>query len=158
MSVSCSLNNYSFGGVALIIDGREATGVWDGDDVVTIEPFEDTATVMVGADGASILSFVPGERVRLTVKLQEYSNAHHLLQNKLNRIKNGLVAPFAISVRDTTSGEGGNSAHAQIIRSPTQAYGKNATSRDWVMFGQCWTWNPVRRPGSAPERIYDKPI
>jgi hypothetical protein len=108
-----------------------------------IEDFMEVGNPMVGADGASINSISASTAVRITLKLQPTSPAHQLLQNRLTRFRTGQHVEFAVSIRDTGTGEGGNSAQVSFERRGNTQHGANATVREWVLFAQCWEWSKI---------------
>jgi len=136
--MSRALTSYSFLNVAVVLDGKLVTGLWEGNDAVTIAPHSDIGFPLVGVDGAAIVSITADTSVMIVLKLQPTSPTHTFLHNRWKRMRSGRLLPFGLSVRDTGNNEGGSAAEATIIRAPQHAYGENAASRDWVLFAQAW--------------------
>lgn len=143
MSTSSKLTVYSFQNVAVVINGAQIEGLWEGDDAVMIEPNSDIGNPVVGVDGSSLVSITADRAVKITLKLQPTSPAHEFLQNRFRQMRSGSFSPFPISVRDTGNGEGGSAAEAVIIQAPSRQFGENAASRDWVLFAGAWEENPI---------------
>lgn len=138
---------YSMKNVAVTVDGQAVIGVWDGDDAVTIEPLEDTGTMLVGADGSSIFSQSANEGATITLRLQHTSPTHRLLHQRYarQRARGVRVVGFPVNVIDVDSNEGGSADQVFIQRAPTDSKGTNAGVREWVLVtGQ---WRPeIPRP------------
>lgn len=131
---------YSAKNVATTIDGQNVLGLWDGDDAVSVAPLEDTGTMLVGVDGSSIFSQSANDGATITIRLQHASPAHRLLHQRWARQKaRGVrVTGFPVSVIDVDSGEGGSTDQAFIQAGPTDAKGKNAAVREWVLVTGQW--------------------
>lgn len=134
---------YSFQNVAVEINGRPVEGLWEGDDAIQIEDFVAVGTPMVGADGASINSIAASTAVRLRIRLQATSPAHQLLDRLYKRFRTGEHFEFPVSVRDTGTGEGGNSSQVSFEGRGAANLGAKATVREWTLFAQCWERNPI---------------
>ena len=83
---------YSFKNVNLIIDGQRVQGFYDGDDAILVEQFEDSGVPVVGADGASIVSFSASQAAYVTIKLMLNSPFNQVLINKDRQRKMGGTA------------------------------------------------------------------
>lgn len=134
-------STYSMLNVAATLDGMTIQGFFDGDDVVSIEPVEDTGQLLVGADGSSIFSQTANNAHSITLRLQHTSPTHKQLQQKAARQRAGSIVPFAFNVKDTTSGEGGTGASCFVMREPNKQNGTNATVREWQLVCPDWRNN-----------------
>ncbi|QQM29294.1 DUF3277 family protein [Martelella lutilitoris] len=126
---------YGMVNVSSTIDGQQVTGLWDGDDAISIAPMTDKGTMLVGADGSSIFSVSANGGATITIRLQHKSPTHRLLTQKLARQKalGGAFSGFPATVFDTSSGEGGSADRCFIQSAPTKNNGTNATVREWVL-------------------------
>ena len=138
-----SLQSYSFKQVVVMIGELPVEGFFEGDDAVMIERNNDTATPLIGADGATTVSVSGDDSAMVTLKLQPSSAANRFLENKHKQQRGGSVQPFAVSVRDTTNGEGGSGPEATIVQRPQRDFGSNVTVREWKIFVACWTDNEL---------------
>jgi hypothetical protein len=131
---------YSMKNVAVTIDGQNVLGVWDGDDAVVIAPLEDIGTMLVGADGSSLFSQSANEGATITIRLQHTSPAHRLLHQKWarQRARGIRVTGFPVTIIDVDSNEGGSTDQAFIRSAPSDAKGKNAGAREWVLVTGQW--------------------
>lgn len=129
---------FSFENVAVTLDGKPVEGFFDGDDAVTIERSSDNSTPMVGVDGTAVVSISTDDSVVVTLRLQPNSPANRVLQNKYLQNRAGRSAPFALSIRDTGSGEGGSAPYCMITERPSIELGATATVREWVIFANPW--------------------
>lgn len=131
---------YSMKNVSATINGQRAVGFWEGDDAASIEPMDDTGSLMVGADGSSIFSQSANEGARITLRLQHTSPTHRLLRQavELQRAPGYRVTGFPVSIIDVDTGEGGSCDQAFIMKEPTDAKGKTAVAREWVLVTGSW--------------------
>ena len=138
-----SLQSYSFKQVVVMIGDLPVEGFFEGDDAVMIERNNDTATPLIGADGAATVSVSGDDSATVTLKLQPSSAANRYLENQHKRQRGGTVQPFPVSVRDTTNGEGGSGPEATIVNRADRSFGSNVTVREWKIFVACWSDNEL---------------
>lgn len=144
MAVNCApLTLYSFDNVVVTIDGREVIGLWEGDDVVSLERPTDLGSALTGADGASVVSITADQSATLTIKLQPNSAMNAYLEQAVKRMRMGSQRLIAVAVRDTSTGEGGGCSAAVVIKEPSKSWGATATEREWQLFCNCWQENDI---------------
>lgn len=144
MAVNCApLTIYDFRNVVVTIDGRQVVGLWEGDDVVLVERPTDLGSALTGADGASVVSVSADQSATVTIKLQPNSAMNQYLAQAAKRMRMGSQRLIVISVRDTTTGEGGGCSAAVVIREPPKSWGATATEREWQLFCNCWQENDI---------------
>lgn len=136
-----NLTMYSFLNVKATLNGREITGLWEGDDAIEIEERSQVANDLVGADGAAIVSVTADQSVYIRIRLQPNSPMHRYLDEQYRILKGGQLDPMSFSVRDTGNGEGGSTSQAVIRAMATKQLGVNASVREWELFGQGWIWD-----------------
>ena len=131
---------YSMKNVAITLDGMLVTGVWDGDDAVTVAPLADVGVMVVGADGSSIFSQTANEGATITLRLQHTSPAHRLLHQRWarQRARGVRLRGIPVTVIDVDSGEGGSTDQAFIQTAPTDSKGNAAVVREWVLVTGNW--------------------
>lgn len=134
---------YSAANLQVTLDGKTVDGFWSGDDAVQIEHPTDNATPMVGVDGSAVISISTDDSVTVTIRLQPNSPANRVLQNKYLQNRAGRSAPFALSIRDTGSGEGGSSSYCVVTKRADIQFGGVATVREWTLFANPWNENPI---------------
>lgn len=137
------LTAYSFQDVVVTIDGIPIENFWEGDDAVTIEDMNDFAEATEGVDGAVIHSMGAGDSKTITLRLMHTSAAHQLIQNRALMMRAGNTVPFAISIRDTRSGEGGSAPTALVMTRPSRSYGRTAQERVWTIIAAPWADYPI---------------
>lgn len=134
---------YSAKNVAVVVDGQQVLGLWDGDDAVIVEHLADTGTMLVGADGSSIFSQSANQGATITVKVQHTSATHRLLHQKWARQKaNGVrVTGFSFTLNDVDSNEGGAADDCYIQTAPNDQKGTEASVREWKLVTGNWRPN-----------------
>lgn len=144
MAVDCKqLTIYAKDMVSFTIDDREVIGLWEGDDVISVERQTDLGTPMTGADGSSIVSFTSDQSALLTVKLQANSAANTYFEKWVKARRMGSTRLLRVAVRDTATGEGGGCTSAVIVKEPSKSWGGTATEREWQLFCNCWQENDI---------------
>lgn len=133
-------SSYSYINVTATIDRRTIQGLWDGDDAVEVSYSEDRGTGITGADGNSLFSISANQSASVTIRLQQTSPTHRLLQQKLKQqqSRGAAYGGFSFSVKDRVSGEGGSCDKVFIQTAPGKSYGVNAAVREWVLW--CGTY------------------
>ena len=139
--MSREMTSYSFNNVAAYVNGVLVEGLWEGDDVVMVEPAADTAVPSVGADGKAIVSVTMNIAANITLKLQPTSPTHQELLRLHASIRDGSFKPFTFSVMDTGSAEGGSAQQCTIMRRPNMQVGNAASVREWKLFAGAWVEN-----------------
>ncbi|MEZ2132395.1 MULTISPECIES: phage protein [unclassified Sinorhizobium] len=133
---------YSFTSISATVDGQQVQGLWDGDDVLLVEPGADAGSGTIGVDGSGIFSVSADRSAKITIKLMHTSPTHRLLTQKFKRQQSlgSTAAGFPFSLIDAGSGEGGSADRCFILTRPKDSKSKTATERVWVL----WTadWNP----------------
>lgn len=127
---------YSFINVSATVDGQQVIGAWDGDDALVVSEGADEGTGVIGADGSGLFSVSADRSATITIRLMHTSPTHRLLVQKLARQKalGGAVSGFPFSFIDTVSGEGGSADRCYVMTAPEDSKGKNATTREWVLW------------------------
>jgi hypothetical protein len=140
MSTNCPIFGvYSFEQLVVTIAGQRVQGFADGDDAVSVEPFEASGVPVVGADGAAMMSVSASRAARIRLKLMPFAPFNKVLMNYDRTRKQGAVpTPFNISIVNTLSGESGACTTAMIEEIPTRSEGKTGSEREWVIFAPCW--------------------
>lgn len=130
---------YSALSVSAVLDGVGVKGFWDGDDVVQVEQGADVGTMMIGAAGSGLFSQSADQSARITLRLQHTSPTHAQLTRRwlLQRQNNGKQG-FPFMVNDRDSNEGGAADRCFIQAAPTDAKGKVAAVREWVLVTASW--------------------
>lgn len=132
---------YSAKNVSATVDGQNVSGLWDGDDAISIEPLAEIGTMLVGADGSSIFSQSANEGATITIRVQHTSPTHRLLHQRWARqkAKGVRLTGFPVTVIDVDSGEGGATDQAFIQNAPTDQKGVAASVREWVLVTGSWS-------------------
>jgi hypothetical protein len=133
---------YSMINVSATLDRRDVKGLWDGDDAIVVSQGADVSTMLIGADGSSIVSISADHSAQISVKLQHTSPTHRFLSQKLKqlRARGANATAFSFSIKDKVSGEGGTADQCYIMTAPEDSKGKNAAVREWVLI--TGEWNP----------------
>lgn len=133
--------SYSMLNVAATIDHRQILGFWDGDDVVVVAENSDVSTLLIGADGSSLVSVSADHAAQISIKLQHTSPMHRYLHQKLKqtRARGANATAFSFTVKDKVSGEGGTADQCYIKQAPGDSKGKNASVREWQLFTGDWS-------------------
>ena len=131
---------FSFKNVVITLDASRVIGFADGDDVISIEPTTEIGDPLIGADGASIVSFSADQSASVTIKLLANSPFNQFLNQKVQRQRGGAVVgvTFPISFLDVSSGESGGCTNAVVTKEATIQSGKKTSEREWRIFCPCW--------------------
>lgn len=124
-----------------VLDGRQVTGFYDGDDVVAITFRSDVGNMVVGADGCAVFSQFTDLSVTISLKLQHTSPTHQQLVRLYKVTRGGLPRGVPFTVNDAISNEGGSTDQAFIMTMPVDSKGKNAMVREWILCAGVWLPN-----------------
>ena len=137
------LSIYDPKSVVLTIDGRRVVGLWEGEDAIMVERPDDLGTTTTGADGASVVSITASQTANLTIRLMPNSAMNAYLKQRAKLMRAGSQRVMPVELRNTITGEGGGCTSAIITKEPSQSFGATETSREWVIFCNCWQENDV---------------
>jgi len=136
---------YNFMNTALTIDGVAVQGYAEGDDAISIEPFKELSSPVVGADGASMVAINASQAATVMIKLLASSPMNKWLRNRVARMRSGALSgiTFALGFTDLSLGETGGCTQASIQVEPNIQRGEKAGDMEWKFFCPCW------QPGSV---------
>ena len=131
---------YNFMNTALTIDGVMVQGYAEGDDAISIEPFKELSTPVVGADGASLVAINASQAATVTIKLLASAPMNKWLWNRVARMRSGALTgvTFALGFTDLSLGETGGCTTAIIQAEANIQRGERATDMEWKFFCPCW--------------------
>lgn len=141
------LKTYNFDNVVASINGVLMSGFWEGDDVVIIEPNAPLSNSISGAGGEVLTSISTDKRAKITLKLQPTSPAHDYLISLLIQYEAGNPQLFSFACNDIGNGEGGSAPECVLMDRPVQAFGAQASAREWTFVAGHWTSNQTQYNG-----------
>ncbi len=129
-----SLKTYDPNDVSLVAFGIPITGFADG-TFISIEYNEDDFSLQVGTDGDACRSKSSNRSARMTITLGQWSLANDLLSavhaaDILTPSGDG-IGPFLM--KDNSGTTLAAAEKCWIAKLPTQTYGREAESREWVL-------------------------
>ena len=131
--------SYTMLNVTATLDGLRVSGLFDGDDAITITPNADIGSLLVGADGSSVFSQSADRGAQIVMRLQPNSPTHRQLIQRWKAQRSGLIRGMPFDLIDSDSGEGGSTDKCFIFAAPEVQKGFNATERAWTLVTGDWT-------------------
>jgi len=141
------LKTFNFDNVAAAVNGVLVSGLWEGDDVITIEQNSPLTNNIVGAGGDVLISVSTDKATKVTLKLQHVSETHAALTALLIQYEQGNPSLFSFACNDVGTGEGGGAGECVLMDKPTVGFGAQATVREWTFFCANWESNNVTYNG-----------
>lgn len=130
---------YSMINVTATLDGRQVTGLMDGDNAIQVAHGVDAGKMLVGADGSYLFSQSADRSAVITIRLKPNSPTHKFLTQKLKAQRAGILTGFSFDIVDRGSNEGGTGVDCFVQKAPDDQKGTNATTRDWTLVAGIWT-------------------
>lgn len=123
--------SYSFKEVTVLISGVPAEDFAPGDDAIQVARSEDGYNLVVGADGASMVTFNPNKSAIATLRLLQSSRTNAALTAKLKIQDAGELSPFPFAIRDANGLDLVLAEAAFVVSPPEMRWGAGHNAREW---------------------------
>ena len=128
------LRTYDPSQVIIVFSGIPISGFADG-SFLTVEQNEDSFVLQVGTDGEGTRSKTNNRSGRVTFTLMQSSLANDLLQaqHTLDLLSPSGDGIGPLLIKDNSGRSLFSAEKAWIVRAPTGEFGREATSREWIV-------------------------
>jgi hypothetical protein len=127
------MKQYSFLNVVLLVNGINITGFDEGDDVISLERINDSASHVVGTDGEMTVSISADRSGTVTFRLNQSSDSNQYLSGLVSAQENGVFVPIFIQFKDTRGGDLGSGTQGYINRPSNMVRGTNSQPQEWTV-------------------------
>lgn len=127
------MKEYSFLDTLLLVNGVEVDGFDEGDDVITLERLNDSASHKIGTDGEMTVSISADRSGTCTFRLMQSSDSNTYLSGLITAQENGTFIPIFLQFKDTRGLDLGSGTQGYINRPATMTRGTNANSQEWII-------------------------
>ena len=125
------MKEYSFLDTLLLVNGVEINGYDEGDDVITLDRINDSASHKVGADGEMSVAISADRSGMITFRLMQTADSNSYLSGLINAQENGAFVPIFIQFKDTRGNDLGSGTQGYIPKPATMVRGTNANNQEW---------------------------
>ena len=127
------MKEYSFLDTLLLVNGVEIGGFDEGDDVISLERLNDSASHKIGTDGEMTVSISADRSGSVTFRLMQSSDSNAYLSGLINAQENGAFVPIFVQFKDTRGNDLGSGTQGYITRPASMVRGTNANNQEWVI-------------------------
>jgi hypothetical protein len=127
------MKKYSFLDTILLISGVAIEGFDEGDDVISLERLDDSATHKIGSDGAMSVAISADRSGTVTFRLMQTSSSNIFLSGLVTAQENGVFVPAFVLFRDTKGNDFGSGTQGYIKKPANMTRGKGLNSQEWVI-------------------------
>lgn len=127
------MKEYSFLDTLLLVNGVEMSGYDEGDDVITLDRLNDSASHKVGTDGEMTVSISADRSGTVTFSLMQTSDSNLYLSGLVTGMENGAFVPIFVQFKDTRGGDIGSGTQGYIQKPATMSRGQNANAQEWTV-------------------------
>ena len=127
------MKEYSFLDTLLLVNGVEINGFDEGDDVISLDRLNDSATHKIGTDGEMTVSISADRSGTCTFRLMQSSDSNTYLSGLITAQENGAFIPIFLQFKDTRGLDIGSGTQGYINRPATMTRGTNANSQEWII-------------------------
>jgi len=127
------MKEYSFLDTLLLVNGVEVSGFDEGDDVIKLERFSDSANHKIGSDGEMTVSISADRSGSITFRLMQRSGSNKYLSSLVSAQENGAFVPIFVQFKDLRGNDLGSGTQGYIARPASMVRGPNANSQEWVI-------------------------
>lgn len=126
---------YSFANTVVLVNGVELTGWSEGDDVISIERLNDSASHKVGAGGDMMVTLSADKSGQFTFKLQQTSPSNKFLLGLLALQEAGAETfiPVFVLFQDTYRNDLATGTVGYLKRPPNISRGATAGDQEWTV-------------------------
>jgi hypothetical protein len=127
------MKEYSFLDTLLLINGVEISGFDEGDDTISLDRINDSASHKVGTDGEMTVAISADRSGTATFRLSQSSDSNSYMSGLINAQENGVFTPIFIQFKDTRGGDLGSGTQGYITRPASMTRGSGVNSQEWVV-------------------------
>jgi len=127
------MREYSFLNTILYVNGIEINGFDEGDDLITLERLNDSASHVVGGDGEMSVSISADRSGSVTFRLMQTSQSNGYLSGLIKLQESFTLTPIAVFFKDTRGNEIGLGTYGYITKPASMSRGSKASSQEWVI-------------------------
>ena len=127
------MKDYSFLNTILLVNGVEITGYDEGDDVISLERINDSASHKVGTDGVMSVAVSADRTGTVTFRLMQTSDSNTYLSGLIAAQENGIFVPTTVLFKDTRGGDLGTGTQGYINRPASMVRGTAVNAQEWVI-------------------------
>lgn len=118
--------------VACIVAGSILEGFMDG-TFITLERNEDSANMLVGAQGDATRTLSNNKGGRMTLNLQQTSPSNAVLNAQLGDMERTGGGIFTFILKDNSGLDVANSATMWVVKPPNMEYANETSGREWIL-------------------------
>ncbi len=127
------MKEYSFLDTLLLVNGVEISGFDEGDDAITLDRVNDSASDKVGVDGEMTVSISSDRRGDVTFRVMQSSDSNTYLGGLVSGMENGAFVPIFLQFKDTRGGDLGSGTQGYIRKPAPMTRGENANGQGWII-------------------------
>lgn len=127
------MKEYSFLDTLLLVNGVEISGFDEGDDVISLDRLNDSASHKIGTDGEMTVSISADRSGTVTFRLMQSSDSNTYLSGLINAQENGAFIPIFVQFKDTRGNDMGSGTQGYINRPASMVRGTNVNSQEWMI-------------------------
>lgn len=127
------MKEYSFLDTIMLINGVEISGFDEGDDVITLERLNDSASHKIGTDGEMTVSISADRSGTATFRIMQTSDSNQFLSGLISAQENGAFVPIFMQFKDTRGNDLASGSQGYITRPANMTRGTSANSQEWVI-------------------------
>lgn len=117
----------------MLINGVEISGFDEGDDVITLERLNDSASHKIGTDGEMTVSISADRSGTATFRIMQTSDSNQFLSGLISAQENGAFVPIFMQFKDTRGNDLASGSQGYITRPANMTRGTSANSQEWVI-------------------------
>lgn len=127
------MKEYSFLDTLLLVNGVEISGFDEGDDVITLDRINDSASHKIGTDGEMTVSISADRSGTVVFRLMQSSDSNKYLSALITSQENGAFVPIFVQFKDTRGNDLGSGTQGYITRPASMSRGTNANAQEWTI-------------------------
>jgi len=124
---------YSFADVSFFVQGNEITGYDDGDDVITLDRLNDSASHIMGLGGKMTVSLSDDRSGSAVFRLMATSNDNIIMTQLISSQENGLFIPIFAQMKDNRNKDLGSGTQGYILKPAPMTRGRNVQAQEWTI-------------------------
>jgi hypothetical protein len=125
------MKEYSFLDTIFLVNGVEISGYDEGDDVISLDRLNDSASHKIGTDGEMTVGLSADRSGTIVFRLMQTSDSNSYMSGLITAQENGIFVPIFAQFKDTRGNDLGSGTQGYIPKPAGMTRGTAPGNQEW---------------------------